>query len=128
MDENELNALSRIIIGSAIEVHRYLGPGLLEHTYMTALLYELKMNGLKVESEVKIPIIYKGVFLDSTYRADIIVEDKIIVELKATEKDTPLFARQLNTYLRLSDKRLGLLINFNKERLVDGLTRVVNNL
>ena len=87
---------------------------------------ELKLRDIKCEKEVKIPIIYKGETLDSDYRADIIVDDKIILELKATEQDNPLFYKQLYTYLKLSNMRLGLLINFNRERLVKGLKRVVN--
>lgn len=109
-------------------MHRCLGPGLLEHTYQAALLCELKLIGLRAVGEVEIPFIYKGIRLETAYRADIIVEDEIILELKSTENDNPLFAKQLNTYLRLYNKRLGLLINFNRERLVDGLKRVVNNL
>ena len=128
MEESQLNELSKKIIGAAIEVHRCLGPGLLEHTYQAALLCELKLIGLRAVGEVEIPFIYKGIRLETAYRADIIVEDEIILELKSTENDNPLFAKQLNTYLRLYNKRLGLLINFNRERLVDGLKRVVNNL
>ena len=128
MNESQLNDLSKKIIGAAIEVHRFLGPGLLENTYKAALLYELKLSGINAKSEVEVPFIYKNVKLESAYRADIIVEDQIILELKATENDNPLYAKQLYTYLRLCNKRLGLLINFNRERLVEGLKRVVNNL
>jgi len=126
MDNVQLNRLSEEIIGAAIEVHSILGPGLLEKTYQEALMAELKLRDIKCEKEVKIPIIYKGETLDSDYRADIIVDDKIILELKATEQDNPLFYKQLYTYLKLSNMRLGLLINFNRERLVKGLKRVVN--
>ena len=128
MNENQINALSQEIIGAAIEVHRNLGPGLLEHTYQAALMCELKMRGINAESEVEIPFVYKGVKLETAYRADIIVENEIILELKSTENDNPLHGKQLLTYLRIYDKRLGLLINFNRERLIDGLKRVVNNL
>lgn len=86
------------------------------------------MNGINALMEVEVPFIYKGMKLPTAYRADIIVEDEIILELKATETDNPIYAKQLYTYLRLYNKRLGLIINFNRERLVDGLKRVVNNL
>lgn len=128
MDEHQINDLSKKIIGAAIEVHRNLGPGLLENTYQVALLHELKLNGLNALMEVEVPFVYKGVRLPTAYRADIIVEDEIILELKATETDNPIYAKQLYTYLRLYNKRLGLIINFNRERLVEGLKRVVNNL
>lgn len=124
----DINCISQEIIGAAIEVHRVLGPGLLEHAYHKALEFELKSRGLKVASEVEIPIVYKGVLLYPAYRADMIVENQVIVELKATDVDNSLFYKQLLTYLRLSDKRLGLLINFNKERLIDGIKRIANNL
>lgn len=128
MNESEINLLSQEIIGAAIEVHRNLGPGLLEHTYQAALMCELKLRGLNAEAEVEIPFIYKGVILNTAYRADIIVENEIILELKATENENPLFAKQLNTYLRIYNKKLGILINFNRIRLIDGIKRVVNNL
>jgi len=128
MDKEQINALSKKIIGAAIEVHRNLGPGLLEHSYQVALMHELKLSGLKAASEVDVPFIYKGVRLDTAYRADIIVEDEIILELKSTENDSPVFIKQLHTYLRIYNKQLGILINFNRERLVDGIKRVVNNL
>ncbi len=128
MNQQQLNQLSREIIGAAIEVHRLLGPGLLEHTYQAALACELRLRGMHAETEVEIPVVYKGHRLDLAYRADIIVENEIILELKATENDSPLFAKQLNTYLRVCNKRLGILLNFNRVRLIDGITRVVNNL
>lgn len=128
MTAQEINALSKIIIGAAIEVHRVLGPGLLEHTYQAAMMEELKLRGLKVRKEVEIPCMYKGIRLDTAYRADLIVEDEIILELKATDNDSNLFSKQLLTYLHFADKRLGLLINFNRERLAEGLKRVVNGL
>lgn len=128
MNIDEINALSNVIIGAAIEVHRNLGPGLLEHSYQAALACELKLQGHKADKEVEIPFVYKGIFLDTAYRADIIVDDTIIVELKATESNNSLYGKQLYTYLKLADKRLGLLINFNRSRLIDGVQRVVNNL
>lgn len=128
MDRHQINQLSNEIIGAAIEVHRTLGPGLLEHTYQAAFLFELNLRGLKSQSEVDLPVYYKGCKLDIAYRADIVVENEIIIELKATDNDSPLFQKQLLTYLRISNKRLGLLINFNKEILKQGIVRVVNNL
>ncbi|MBD5333438.1 MAG: GxxExxY protein [Bacteroides sp.] len=124
---DELNALSYKVIGAAMEVHRTLGPGLLESSYQQALLLELQMQGLSVESEKQIPFIYKGLIISAAYRADIVVEDEIIVELKATDKDNSLYSKQLYTYLKLAKKRLGLLINFNHEVLRDGIERIVNN-
>ena len=126
MDRDEINRLSNRIIGAAIEVHRTLGPGLLEQTYRKALMQELYRMGINAREEVEIPFIYKGIRIDVAYRADIVVEDAIILELKSTDYDTPLFFKQLLTYLRVSGKNLGLLINFNKERLKDGIERVVN--
>ncbi len=126
MNRQELNNLSEKIIKAAITVHKQLGPGLLEHVYSVALMYELKLNGMNALAEVSIPIIYKGITLSTAYRADIIVENEIILELKATENDNPLYAKQLLTYLRLSNKRVGLLLNFNRMTLTEGITRVVN--
>lgn len=127
MDRNELNELSHRVIGAAIEVHRVLGPGLLEHTYQLALLLELRLRGMSVQHEVEIPLLYKGIRIDAAYWADIIVENEIVIELKATENDNPLYPKQLLTYLRLAGKRLGLLINFNRELLSSGISRVVNS-
>lgn len=118
--------LTNKIIGAAIEVHRSLGPGLLEHVYQVALDYELRQAGLNSQREVSLPIIYKGIALDISYRADIIVEDAVIVELKATENLTKLHEKQLLTYLRIADKRVGLLIYFNEETLIKGIRRVIN--
>jgi len=127
MDRKLLNDLTRVIISCAIEVHRNLGPGLLEHTYKIALLQELKLCNLRAEKEVEIPLTYKGIKLDTAYRADIVVENEIILELKATENDNPLFYKQLLTYLRIADKRVGLVINFNKSVLKNGIKRIVND-
>lgn len=128
MNKDSINSLSNNIISAAIEVHRNLGPGLLEHTYRYALLQELKLRRINACGEVEVPFVYKGYSIECAFRADIIVENEIVIELKATEKDNPLYARQLLTYLKLANKRLGLLINFNRETLVAGLERVVNNL
>lgn len=126
--KDEIDALSKRIIGAAIEVHRNLGPGLLESTYQQALMLELRLRGIQAKSEVEIPFLYKGIRIDTAYRADIIVEDEIILELKATDKDNILFFKQLFTYLKLADKRLGILINFNNQLLTDGIRRVANGL
>lgn len=119
--------ISYEIIGCAYEVHRTLGPGLLESVYQKALVQELKLRGFKVKSEVDIEINYKGVNVGSDLRLDIIVNDTIIIELKSVETILPIHKKQLLTYLRLTNFQLGLLINFNTNLLKDGITRIVNN-
>lgn len=119
--------ISYDIIGCAYEVHRILGPGLLESVYQKALVQELKLRGFKVKSEVDIEINYKGINVGSDLRLDIIVNDTIIVELKSVETILPIHKKQLLTYLRLTNLQLGLLINFNTNLLKDGITRIVNN-
>ena len=119
--------ISYKIIGCAYEVHRILGPGLLESVYHKALVQELKLRGFKVKSEVDIEINYKGVNVGSDLRLDIIVNDTIIIELKSVETILPIHKKQLLTYLRLTNLQLGLLINFNTNLLKDGITRIVNN-
>ncbi len=119
--------ISYEIIGCAYEVHRTLGPGLLESVYQKALVQELKLRGFKVKSEVYIEINYKGVNVGSDLRLDIIVNDTIIIELKSVETILPIHKKQLLTYLRLTNLQLGLLINFNTNLLKDGITRIVNN-
>ena len=117
--------LSEQILGAAIEVHRQLGPGLLESTYEECLCHELQLRGIAFRRQVPLPVVYKGVKLDCGYRIDLIVEDKIIVELKAVA-DLPVVAEaQLLTYLRLSGKRVALLINFNSSVLKNGIIRRV---
>jgi GxxExxY protein len=124
MDENEI---SKIVLDAAIMVHRTLGgPGLLESVYQDALVYELRTRGLKVAKEVIVPVKYKGVVVGDPLRIDIFVEDRIVVECKATEKDNPIYAVQTLTYLRILGLHLGLLINFGKETLIAGYRRVVN--
>ena len=118
--------LSRIIIGSAIEVHRYLGPGLLETAYEKALLFELKSRGLHVKRQVSVPVIYKGHKLGTDYKLDILVNDLVIIELKAVDKMLPIHKAQLLTYLKLKKLWLGLLINFNEPVVKQGIIRVVN--
>lgn len=125
MTENEL---ATIVIGAAIEVHKQLGPGLLESAYEHCLAYELKAKGLKVTQQERLPIAYKEVKLDVAYRLDLVVEETIIVELKAVVELTPLHLAQLHTYLKLKDLKLGLLINFNTVLLKNGVRRVVNKL
>jgi len=121
-----LNEISEKIIGGAIQVHRTLGPGLLESTYEACLKYELEKRGLKVRSQVGLPVIYDGMKIDLGYRLDILVEDAVIVELKAVTAVTPLHEAQLLSYLKLSGKHLGLLINFNVMLLKDGIKRRIN--
>lgn len=125
MNENEL---SNLIIGCAIEVHRTLGPGLLESVYENCLLYELEEKGIFVERQVELPIEYKDKNLKVGYKIDLLVENKVIIELKSVKEIQPIHVAQLMTYLKLSDKKLGLLINFNEVKLVDGLKRIVNNI
>lgn len=120
------NELTSEIIASAIEVHRRLGPGLLESAYEACLLYELHKRGLKAVSQVGLPVIYDEVKIDVGYRIDILVEGSVILELKAVEKVLPLHEAQLISYLKLSGKKVGLLMNFNVTRLKDGITRRAN--
>jgi GxxExxY protein len=122
----ELNEISEKIIGAAIQVHRTLGPGLLESTYEACLKYELEKRGLKIQSQVGLPVIYDGMKIDLGYRLDILVEDAVIIELKAVTMIIPLHEAQLLSYLKLSGKHLGLLINFNVTLLKDGITRRIN--
>ena len=126
MNENEI---SKVILDAAIAVHKELGgPGLLESYYENALKYELQLRGLKVETQRKVPIVYKGKEIGEPYRLDMLVEDKVVVECKATEKNNPVFAAQVNTYLHLLDCRLGIVVNFGQERIIDGLVRVANGM
>lgn len=122
------NEISEKIIGCAIEVHKSLGPGLLESAYVECLFYELQKAGLYVEKQKPLPLIYKEVRLDAGYRIDLIVEHKVIIEVKSVEFINDIHIAQVLTYLKLSDSRLGLLMNFNVLRLVDGLKRLVNKL
>ncbi len=119
----EENYITEKIIGCAIEVHKQLGPGLLESTYEICLFYELKALGLNARKQVALPLIYKDVHLDAGYRIDLLVENKVIVEIKAVEYVAEVHKAQLMTYLRLADKKVGLLINFNVTRLKEGITR-----
>ena len=121
-----VNELTETIIGCAIKVHRVLGPGLLEKTYQVCLTHELQKAGLAVLTEVVLPVVYDGVRLEAGYRIDILVEDKVIVELITVERVLPIHEAQLISYLKLSGKRVGLLINFNVRMLVDGVRRLAN--
>ncbi|OGU13816.1 MAG: GxxExxY protein [Geobacteraceae bacterium GWC2_53_11] len=118
------NELTEKIIGCAIEVHRNLGPGLLESIYEKALCYELESKGLLYKNQVIVPVMYKNTCLGD-FRLDLVVEDRVIVELKAVERNDPVFKAQLMSYMKLTDKKLGLLINFNVPLLKDGITRVI---
>ena len=117
--------ITRVIIGCAIDVHKELGPGLLESAYEECLYYELQKAGLKVEKQKAIPVVYKEIKLDCGYRADIIVENKIVIELKTVDEFNPVHEAQILTYLNFADKKLGLLINFNVLRLKDGIKRYI---
>lgn len=125
MTENEISSK---IIGAAIEVHKQLGPGLLESSYERCLAFELSQIGLKIQTQVPIPVFYKGINLQVGYRLDLLVEEKVIIEVKTVSEFAPIHKAQLLTYLKLTGKKLGLLVNFNSIKLIDGVTRVVNNL
>lgn len=125
MTENEL---SRIVFDCALKVHQSLGPGLLENAYEECLFYELKKIGLSVEKQKALPLIYEEVRLDVGYRLDIIVENKLIIEIKSVEALNDVHFAQLLTYLKLTNCKLGLLINFNVSLIKNGVKRVVNNL
>jgi GxxExxY protein len=122
----ELNRTTGVVVDSSIKVHRRLGPGLLESAYQACLVYELVSRGLSVRSQVEVPIEYDGVLIDAGYRMDLLVDDEVIVELKTVTKLLPVHQAQLMSYLRLSDRRVGLLINFYVFQLRDGIKRLVN--
>ena len=125
-EKDRLDQITRRIIGAAIEVHRHLGPGLLESAYETCLAYELKQLGLSVQQQRALPVVYKDVKLDCGYRLDIVVEDAIILEVKAIEQLAPIHDAQLLSYLRISGLKVGLLMNFHVRVLKNGLKRIVN--
>jgi len=126
--EEELNRLSNTLIGCAIEVHQVLGPGLLESAYQQCLAWELRRHGLSVKEQVSVPIRYKELDVPNAYRLDILIEDELIVELKAVDEIEPVHIAQMLTYLKVNGLRLGLLLNFNVEVMKKGIKRVVNNL
>jgi GxxExxY protein len=128
MDEKKrINDVTEQIIGSAIDVHRALGPGLLESAYEACLAFELVSRGLKIEQQRALPVIYRDVKLDCGYRLDLVVEGVVVVELKAIEQILPVHKAQLLSYLKLSGFKTGLLINFHVKMLKDGVVRLVNN-
>lgn len=125
MTENEI---SKQVVDAAFKIHTRLGPGLLESVYEAVLTYELRKRGLCVERQKAIPVVYEEVRLDEGFRADLVVEGKVIIELKSVEAVARVHKKQVLTYLRLSNLRLGLLINFGEELIKNGITRVVNGL
>ena len=122
----QLNKLSETIIGAAIEVHKYLGPGLFETVYEICLVEELEQRGLKVQQQVRLPLYYKEQLTKKFFVIDLLIENEVILELKAVDRLLPIHEHQLMTYLKLTQKNLGLLINFNVPRLVDGIRRRLN--
>jgi len=125
MTENEL---SKQIVDAAFQIHLKLGPGLLESVYEAVLAYELRKRGLRVDRQKSMPVLYEEVRLEEGFRADLVVEDKVIIELKSVEAIAPVHKKQVLTYLRLSSLKLGLLINFGEELIKDGISRIVNGL
>jgi len=123
----EENALTEKIIGVAIEVHRHLGPGLLESAYEECLCYELSQAGLNFQRQVHTPIYYKGIKLEAAYRMDLVVEDKVVVGVKAVEAIADAHSAQLLTYLKSSGKKVGLIVNFNLPVLKDGIKRIISS-
>lgn len=122
------NVMSKIIVDCCFKIHKELGPGLLESVYEEVLAYELFNCGLKIERQKGIPVVYNNLKMELGFRADLIVENKVIIELKSIEAIAPVHIKQLLTYLKLTGLKLGLLINFNEALLKDGIKRVVNNL
>ena len=127
MKKEQFNSISKQIVDAAITVHKEMGPGLLESLYEYCLVKELQLRGIRVEYQVYLPLYYKGIKLDKDFKLDIIVENEIILELKAVEYLLPVHEAQIISYLKLADKKLGFLINFNVPLLKDGLKRFVNN-
>jgi GxxExxY protein len=125
MTENEI---AKIVVDAALKVHRALGPGLLESVYEVVLAHELRGRGLTVQRQLSVPIQYENIHFDEGFRADLVVEQKLIVEIKSIEMTKPVHKKQVLTYLRLADMRLGLLINFGTTLIRDGITRLVNGL
>lgn len=127
MTKEEYNNLSKQILDASITVHKIMGPGLLESVYEICLMKEFELRKIKAENQVEIPLIYKGFELKKDFRSDILVEKEIIIEIKAVEIMHPVYTAQLISYLKLADKKLGFLINFNVSLLKDGFRRFVNN-
>lgn len=123
----EVNDLTKTIIGAAIEVHRTLGPGLLESTYEACLFYELEQMGLFVERQVDLPVKYKNIKMEIGYKIDLLVENQVIIEVKSVKELLPVHMAQIITYLKISNKSKGLLMNFNEAKLIDGVKRISND-
>ncbi|MCE2682417.1 MAG: GxxExxY protein [Flavobacteriia bacterium] len=123
----EVNDLTKTIIGAAIEVHRTLGPGLLESTYEACLFYELEQMGIFVERQVELPVKYKNVRVEIGYKIDLLVENQVIIEVKSVKELLPVHLAQIITYLKISNKSKGLLMNFNEAKLIDGVKRISND-
>ena len=126
VNRKELDRISNMVIGAAIEVHRELGPGLLESVYEHCLESELLSKGLKVERQVRLPVVYKGRELDKEFFIDLLIENELVIELKCVEILMPIHEVQLVTYLKLADKKIGLLMNFNVPQMIKGIKRKVN--
>ena len=122
----DINEITGMVVDAAMTVHSELGPGLLESTYEACLIHELKSRNIKTQNQLTLPVIYKQAQIDTGYRIDLLVESKVIIELKAVEKLLAIHEAQLLTYLKLSDKKVGLLINFNSLRLKHGIKRIIN--
>ena len=125
MSENEI---AKLVVDAAYKAHVVLGPGILESVYETVLCHELKKRGLRAERQVPVPVVYDGIYFDEGFRADVVVENKVVLELKSIERILPVHRKQTLTYIRLMDKRLGLLINFGEALIKNGITRIVNGL
>lgn len=125
-DITDINKISYNIRGAIFEVHKELGCGLLESVYRDAMIVELKNRGLNVEKEVPIKVVYKGVELPSSFRMDLLVEEKVIVELKSVENLTEVHYKQLLNYIKLSNKKLGILVNFNTDNIINNIKRIIN--
>ena len=125
-EREETDSITQANIGAAIQVHKTLGPGLLESAYEACLVYDLGELGYKVEKQKPLPLIYKSVILDCAYRLDLLVEDKVVVEIKAVDQVMPIHQAQVLSYLKLSGYKVGLLINFNVQLLKNGIQRIVN--
>lgn len=121
----EFDKLSNLIIGKAIEVHRHLGPGLLESAYEECLAYELTLEGIEIKRQIAVPIVYKDIKLDKGYRIDILAEDSVVIEIKSIEAFTNVHEAQILTYMKFAEKEIGLLINFNVKMLKQGLKRYI---
>jgi GxxExxY protein len=128
VDDNIENRLSKIIVDSCFKIHKKLGSGLFESVYEEVLCYELKKRNLKCERQVKIPVIYEDIKMELGFKADIIVEDKVLIEIKSVENIIPMHKKQVLTYLKLSGIKLGLSVNFNVELIKNGIIRIVNKL